>query len=136
MLEQRPRTLWEEGRRPGREVASLAVAVLLTVTVLDLLLSAPLGLMFDLCFVTLCVGAALLVRPADFFTVGVLPPLAMLVVVLLLGISEPASVADATDGFVQATVSGLSSHALALVFGYGACLALLATRRHFLARAG
>jgi hypothetical protein len=133
VLHDRPRTLWEEGRRPGHEVVSLVVAVLLTATVLDLLLSARLGLLFDLAFVALCVVAALTVRPPDFFTAGVLPPLAMLVVVLLLGISEPGSVAHPEDGVVQATVSGLSGHALALMFGYGACLALLAARRGFLA---
>jgi hypothetical protein len=132
-LHDPPRTLWEEGRRPGGEVAALVVAVLLTVTVLDLLLSDRLGLLYDLGFVTLCVVAALRVRPGDFFTIGVLPPLAMLLVVLLLGISEPGSVAHPQDGFVQATVAGLSRHALALMFGYAACLGLLALRRKFLA---
>ncbi|HWI44363.1 MAG TPA: DUF6542 domain-containing protein [Nocardioides sp.] len=133
-LRERPSTLWEEGRQPGREVVSLAVAVLLTVVVLDLLLSADLGALFDLAFVALSVAAALAVRPRDFFTVGVLPPLAMLLVVVLLAISEPGSIADAHDGVVQATVSGLSGHALALVIGYAACLALLAVRREVLAR--
>lgn len=115
-------------------MVSLAVAVLLTVVVLDLLLSADLGALFDLAFVALSVAAALAVRPRDFFTVGVLPPLAMLLVVVLLAISEPGSIADAHDGVVQATVSGLSGHALALVIGYAACLALLAVRREVLAR--
>ena len=136
MLHQRPRTLWDEGRWTGREVAALAVAVLLTMTVLDLLFSERLGLLYDLSFVSLCVGAALAVRPEDFFTVGVLPPLAMLLVVVLLATSERASVAHPEDGFVQATVSGLSGHALALMFGYAACLGLLALRRHHLARHG
>lgn len=124
-------TLGEAGRQPAREVIALAVALLLTATVLDLVLSEGLGLFYDLAFVTICVGAALLVRPADFFAVGVLPPLAMLLVTLLLGISEPGTIARATDGFVQATIAGLSQHALALVFGYAACLGLLAARRSF-----
>ncbi len=132
--EQRSPTLWEEGRQPARELIALAIALLLTVTVLDLVLSDGLGLFYDLAFVTICVGVALLVKPSDFFPIGVLPPLAMLFVALLLGISEPGSIARADDGFVQATVSGLSGHALALVFGYGACLALLAVRRSFLLR--
>ncbi|MFC7500653.1 DUF6542 domain-containing protein [Nocardioides sp. CPCC 206347] len=132
--EQRSPTLWEEGRQPARELIALAMALLLTVTVLDLVLSDGLGLFYDLAFVTICVGVALLVQPSDFFPVGVLPPLAMLFIALLLGISEPGSIARTDDGFVQATVSGLSGHALALVFGYGACLALLAVRRSFLLR--
>ena len=134
VLHHRPPTLWEDGRRPGQEVIALAVALLLTATVLDLLLSEGLGLFYDLAFVTICVGVALQVRPADFFAVGVLPPMAMLMVALLLGISDPGTIARADDGFVQATVSGLSTHAIALVFGYAACLGLLALRRSFLLR--
>lgn len=128
---QRHRTLWEEGRRPGREVASLVVALLLSATVLDLALSAGLGLFFDLAFVSLCVGAALAVRPPDFFLIGVLPPLAMALVVLLLGISDRSSIARADDGLVQAVLAGLSRHGIALALGYAACLGLLALRRSF-----
>lgn len=131
VVRQRPRTLWEQGRRPAREVVTLAIALLMTAVVLDLLLSEGLGLFYDLVFVTLCVGAALSVRPADFFAVGVLPPLAMFTVVVLLAISEPGSVAHPDDGVVQATVSGLSAHAVALAGGYAACLALLLVRRQF-----
>lgn len=130
----RPRTLWEHGRRPGFDVASLTVALLLTATVLNLALAERLGLFFDLIFVTLCVAAALSVRLEDFFPVGVLPPLAMLLVVVLLALSDPGSVARPTDGVVQATVSGLAGHALALALGYAVALGLLATRRMFLAQ--
>ncbi|KAA1425991.1 DUF6542 domain-containing protein [Nocardioides antri] len=122
------RTLWEEGDEPGYQVAALAVALLLTATTVDLLLGARLGLLFDLVFVTVCAAAALRVRPADFFTVGVLPPLAMLVTVTLLAIAEPGSIAHEQDGVVQATVSGLSRHAIALVIGYLLCLGVLAVR--------
>lgn len=125
----RPRTIWDEGRTPGREVAALLVAVLLTVVVAELLLAGRLGLLFDLAFVTLCLFAALAVRPGDFFGVGVLPPLAMLAVVTLLAVADPAAVAHAEDGVVQATVSGLSAHAVALAVGYGLCLAVLGVRR-------
>lgn len=134
MLSSRPPTLWEEGRRPAQEVISLAVALLLTTMALSLVLSSRLGLFYDLVFVTLCVGIALAVRPAGFFPVGVLPPLAMLLVVTLVAISEPGAVARSDDGVVQATVSGLSRHAVALVLGYGACLSLLAIRRAVLLR--
>ena len=97
VVRQRPRTLWEQGSRPAREVVTLTIALLMTAVVLDLVLSEGLGLFYDLVFVTLCVAAALSVRPADFFAVGVLPPLAMFAVVLLLAISEPAPIiSDAT----------------------------------------
>ena len=122
------RTLWESGEEPGHEVAALAVALLLTAVTVDLTLSDRLGLLFDLAFVTVCARAALMVRPADFFTVGVLPPLAMLASVALLAVAEPAAVARQQDGVVQATVSGLSGHAVALVIGYLLCLGVLAVR--------
>lgn len=121
-------TLWEAGTQPAGNVLRLASALLVTAVVVDLLLSDGLGLFHDLVFVTLCVAVALTVRPEDFFPVGVFPPLAMLAVVLLLAISEPGAVADERDGVVQATVSGLSGHAIALALGYGACLALLGLR--------
>ncbi len=122
------RTLWEQGEEPGHEVAALAVALLLTATTIDLALADRLGLLFDLTFVTVCARAALMVRPAGFFTVGVLPPLAMLACVALLAVAEPASIAHEQDGVVQATVSGLSGHAIALVIGYLLCLGVLALR--------
>ena len=124
----RSRTLWQEGREPGRQVIALGVAVALTAVVLDLLLVGRVSLFFDLCFVALCVGVALLVRPRDFFTVGVLPPLIMLGVFTLVGLTRPAMIADADDGVVQAVLSGLSRHSVALLIGYALCLACLGVR--------
>lgn len=128
------RTLWEEGRTSGREVVALATALMLTALLADVALSADLGLLFDLAFVSICVGAALLVRPSDFFAVGAWPALAMLASVVLLAAVDPAAVADPGDGVAQAVVSGLSAHSVALVAGYALCLALLAVRRSVLSR--
>ncbi len=122
------RTVWEEGRETGRQVVALGVALALTATVLDLLLVGRVSLFFDLCFVTLCVALALTVRPTDFFTVGVLPPLIMLGVFVLLALTRPEVIADRGDGVVQAVVSGLSHHSVALCLGYVLCLACLAVR--------
>ena len=123
------RTLWEEGREPGRQVVALGVAATLSVVVLDVLLVGRVSLFFDLCFVTLCVALALAVRPTDFFVVGVLPPLIMLGVFGLLAATEPHTIAEPDDGLVQAVVSGLSHHSGALVAGYVLCLATLAVRQ-------
>ena len=128
------RTLWEEGHEPGRQVVVLGVAVALTVTVVDLLAFDRLTVLFDLCFVLLCVALALLVRPSDFFTVGVLPPLLMVGVFVLLGATRPEVVADPGDGVVQAAVSGLSHHAGALIVGYLLSLATLAVRHRVITR--
>lgn len=124
----RARTLWEEGTEPGHQVVVLGIAVTLTVVSLDMLLDRGLGLLFDLVFVALCVALALLVRPRDFFTVGVLPPLLMLGVFILLGAFDPGTLARAHDGTVQAVVTGLARHATALAVGYGLALACLAMR--------
>ena len=131
------RTIWEQGHEPGRQVVALAVAVALTAVVLDVLVTEQVGVLFDLVFVPLSVGLALMVRPSDFFTVGVLPPLVMVGVFLLLAATTPAVIAHPDDNVLQAVVSGLSSHAVALALGYGLCLGALAVRQRVLAqRAG
>ncbi|MDE0777166.1 DUF6542 domain-containing protein [Nocardioides sp.] len=122
------RTVWEEGHESGRELAALGVALALTAAALDLVLGGRIGLLFDLAFVVLCLALALAVHPRDFFTVGVLPPILMLVTVTLLAITRAEAVARAEDGLVQAIVSGLSHHSLALVIGYLLALAVLVVR--------
>lgn len=123
------RTLWEEGREPGRQVVALGLAVALTAIVVDQLVVGRVSLFFDLCFIVLCVGLALAVRPTDFFTVGVLPPMLMVAVFALLGLTRPGMIAHPDDGVIQAVLSGLSRHSGALVLGYALCLACLAVRQ-------
>lgn len=129
------RTLWEEGREPGRQVVALGLALALTAVVIDQALFGKVGLFFDICFVLICVATALAVRPSDFFTVGVLPPLLMGTVFTLLGLTRPEVIADEGDGVIQAVVSGLGHHAGALVTGYVLCLAILAVRHRVLGQA-
>lgn len=128
------KTLWEQGHEPGRQLIALGLAVALSVVAVDLLLTDGVSLLFDLSFVALSIALALLVRPSDFFTVGVLPPLVMVAVFLLLGATRPGAVGHPDDGLVQAVISGLSSHSVALVLGYGLCLTCLAVRQRFLAQ--
>jgi len=128
------RTLWEEGREPGLQVVALGVALALTAVVLDLALFGSVGLLFDIVFVLGCVSMALAVRPQDFFTVGVLPPLLMTGIFVLVAITRPDAIADAGDGVVQAVVSGLSHHAGALVMGYLLALVVLAIRHRVIGR--
>jgi len=108
----------------------LGVALTLTAMSVDLLLSGSLSLFFDLSFVVACLALAWRVRQADFFTVGVLPPLLMLGVFTLAGLVAPGLIAHPSDGVVQAVVSGLSVHAGALITGYVLVLASLAYRVH------
>src|SRR5262249_19814191 len=72
----------------------------------------------------------LLVRQSDMFTVGVLPPLLMVGTFLLLAITRTASIARPDDGVVQAVVTGLGNHSIALTLGYALTLGALAMRRH------
>ena len=124
--ETRPR--WE-GNTRGSEVAALASAVVLTVAAAEVLLVGHLRLFFDLCFVVVCLGAALMVRPRDFFTVGVLPPLLMFGTMVLVALNGPKVIATAHDGVVQAVITGLAHHSLALFAGYAVCLLTLLARQ-------
>lgn len=130
----RARTLWEEGTEPGRLVAALGVAIALTAVLLDLSVQGEITWIFDIAFVAACVTMALRVRPSDFFTVGVLPPLMMLAIFWLLALVSPGVIADRGDPAVQAIVSGLAHHAGALITGYALCLSILAMRQHVLTK--
>ncbi len=114
-------------------MVALGVALALSAAALDLLATERVGVLFDLGFVALCLALALAVRPRDFFTVGVLPPLLMLATFLLLAASRSAAIARPEDGVVQAVVSGLSHHSVALACGYVGCLLVLFVRSRVLA---
>ena len=101
------RAIWDDGREPGRAVVALGVAVALSAIVVNVAMVGRVSMFFDLWFVLLSVGLALLVRPSDFFTVGVLPPLIMVGAFAVLAVDQPEAIATAQDGVVQAVVSGL-----------------------------
>lgn len=125
------RTVWEEGHEPGGRVVALAAALIAVAVVIDLSLGQGLGLLLDLVFVGVCVLAALMVRPRDFFAVGVLPPLLLFGLFVALAVVRRDAIARPDDDAVQAVVSGLSHHALALGGGYALCLAVLGIRDRF-----
>lgn len=125
----RRKTLWEEGRHPGRLVVHAAAAVALLVVVAHLVLVGRLTWVFDVAFVLVCISAALAVRPRDFFVVGVMPPMLMAGTMLLLALVARSAIADVRDGVVQALVSGLAHHAGALGLGYALALGVLALRQ-------
>jgi hypothetical protein len=130
------RTLWEEGRHAGRLVVTVSVLTMLAVVALNLLFSGKITWFYDLAFVAMCVGAALAVRPRDFFVIGVYPPLLMFCTVAILALIDRRTVADEVDPLVQAVVSGLAHHAGALVAGYGLTLGILALRQVALRNSG
>ena len=113
-----PARQWWEGSAPGGEVAALASALVLTAAAAE---TAFVG--------RLCLGAALMVRPRDFFTVGVLPPLLMAGTMVIVALNGPKVIAAAHDSVVQAVVTGLAHHSLALFAGYAVCLLTLLARQ-------
>lgn len=123
------RTLWEEGSRPGSQVAAVSAGAALLAVLANLLVAGQITLFFDVAFVVICVAAALSIRARDFFVAGVLPPLLMLGVVATLALLVRGAIAEQGDGLIQAVVSGLAHHAGALVVGYGLTLAILALRQ-------
>lgn len=123
-------TIWDEGQEPGARVVALGVALALTVAVVESTVGDRVGVLFDVCFVMICVGVALLVHPRDFFAVGVMPPLLMVGIFVLFAIgSRDGLGAHHGDGFLQAIVSALGRHSIALFLGYGLALGCLLIRR-------
>jgi hypothetical protein len=122
--------LWDVGHEPGRQVVSLGVAVTLTAVSIDVLLVGRLTLFFDLCYIVLCLGLAALVRRRDFYMVALLPPLLMTVVFGFIALVARDAIADPRDSLVQAVVSGVATHGVALFLGYALCLGWLAWRLH------
>ncbi len=120
---------WQQGRESAPAVVALGAAIVLSVVAVELATAGRIGLFFDLCFVVVCLVLALRIRPGDFFTVGVLPPLVMLGAFILVALTEPSAIADPGDGVVQAVVSGLAHHSAALVAGYALCLVTLLARQ-------
>jgi hypothetical protein len=113
---------------PGRGVAWISAVALVSVALLDLLLTGRLSQFFDLSFVLVCVVAALAVRSRDTFTVAVLPPLIMGSLLTGTAMLWPSALTSEEVGLAGAVLTGLAHHAAALVAGHGSSLAVLAAR--------
>jgi hypothetical protein len=113
-------------------VVALGLALALSVVTIDVGIGGGVGRIFDVAFVGVCLTVALLVRPQDFFTVGVLPPLIMLTVFVLVALAHPDALSAGADGVVPDVLTGLAHHAVALGIGYAGCLLCLAVRDRFL----
>ncbi|WP_235737865.1 DUF6542 domain-containing protein [Nocardioides alcanivorans] len=124
----RARTIWEEGDEPARSVATLGVAVAVSLLLVDLLVTSSVSVLFDIGFVLLCIILALRVRRDDFTLVGVLPP------ALMVGTFWLHALFVTDESTAQALIRTLSEHVGALVAGYVLFLGLLWVRHEFLRR--
>ena len=123
-----PAPIWD-GHSRGSEVVALSTALTLTAATVEITLVGSLGVFFDLCFVATCLTAALMVRPREFFTVGVLPPLLMLGTMVLVALNGTQVIASRHDSVVPAVITGLAHPRVALIIGYAVCRGTRALRR-------
>ena len=122
--------LWLQGTEPGRRVAALGLALVLTIVVIDYVLVGRLSFLFDLAFITLCLYLAVRIEDESISVAAILPPALFIVVVLFLAVISPEMVAEPDDGVVQSVVTGIATHSLALVAGWTLALLAFAVRRH------
>lgn len=120
---------WLYGTEPGRAIAPLGLALVTTAVAITWLLDSQLGLFYDLSFVTICLLLAVRIHRAEFGFAVTLPPALMGAVLVLLAVASPAMIADEGDGFVQAFVTGVATHSLALLVGWVFALLALEARR-------
>lgn len=106
---------------PGRGVVLVTGLATAAVVGLDFALTGGLSIFFDLCFVVVCLIAAMAVRRHDIFTTGVLPPLVYAAAVGAVALLAPAAIVDSA-GLSKTFMTGLAGHAATLVAGYGVVL--------------
>ncbi|MGL5825890.1 MAG: DUF6542 domain-containing protein [Nocardioides sp.] len=126
------RPLWVRGCESARAVATLGLALALTLIVTEGSVRDTIGIGFDLGFVCLCVLMALIARPGDFILTGLLPAAVMTAAFALVGATSPGVIAHPEDGWIQATVTALGHHGIALFVGFASCSATLTYRLKFL----
>lgn len=110
----------------GLIISSAAAAA--ACVLLDLALtSGRLSFFFDLCFIVLCMVAAMSVPIADLFTAGVLPPLLFAGVIAVVTLVAPGAI-EASNGIGRVFLTGLATHAFGLIAAYAVTLATIAIR--------
>ena len=127
-------TLWEEGRWPGTRVIRFSMFACVLFAAIDVAATGHLERFFDAGFIVLCIAMALVVRPSDFFGVGVLPPLLLGSVSVLVGIVDRGVIAPPGDSLIQSVISGLAHHSGPLMAGYVLALTVLGIRTRVLRR--
>ncbi len=107
-----------------------AAALLAGAAWVSVRVGGTLGGFFGLCFVLVCLTSALAASDGALFTAAVLPPLAMVLVVLLVSALAPAAVASDPVGsnLLTRAVAGIIDLAAALVLGHLLTLLIVGAR--------
>jgi hypothetical protein len=120
-------TLYASG--PGLPARGVLLATGVAATAcaaLDFALTGSVGFFFDLCFVVICLVAAMAAAPQALFTVAVMPPLVFGGLVAAIGMLAPETIAS--GGFTTVFLTGLADHAVPLCFAYGVALLVASAR--------
>ncbi len=93
---------------------------------LDLALTGRISFFFDLCFVVICLVAAMSASPRALFTVAVLPPLVFATLVGVVAVVAPTTITSGS--FSRVFLTGLAAHAVPLCAAYATALAVACAR--------
>lgn len=131
----RIRTPSPVARRPSaavsvtpRGIAAAACATSVACAAVDAALTGRVGLVFDMCFVIICVASALMFRPEDLYVAAAMPPLVFALTVGVVAAVSPTALIDHATGFGQGLLGGLVHGAGWLVAGYAGSLLALGCR--------
>ena len=123
---------WVGAEPPQRLVIAAAAAVLVLAATLEILVRGEVGLLTGLSLVLVSIGAALLMRPAELFTAGILPPLLTLGLLIGIAVVFPQGIGvrslDPAAGTAQVAIAGFVDLAGALVVAHALALLLVGMR--------
>jgi hypothetical protein len=109
-----------------------AGVVLALAATLEVAVRGHMGLFTGLVLVMVSMGAALLMRPDDLFTAGVLPPLLTLALLVGVALLQPSAVSvralDPSASATQVVIAGFVDVAGALVVAHMLALLLVGLR--------
>jgi hypothetical protein len=122
-----PATLYASGPGlPPRGVVLVTGLAAAGCAGLDFFLTGGVGFFFDLCFVVVCLVAAMSAAPRALFTVGVMPPLAFASVIAVVAVVAPHTIA--AGSFSAVFLTGLAAHSVPLCAAYAVALVVACAR--------
>lgn len=134
------RAPWVGAEPPVVQVVGAAAVVLLLAAASEIAVADTIGTLFGTILVLASIGCALLVRPGDLFTAGVLPPLLLLALLVVLAVVHPDGVAvpalDPSASLPQRVIAGFVDLAGALVLAHALALLVVALRVRAVRRRG